>query len=306
MGIQSGASIDAWLRAGEVVITSSDRAARAIQADFHRRRRAEELSAWPAPKVIDWKTFAHSEWEDRNTDGRLLLNHTQELAIWSEIIHSEQHLPTALPPSIRRLASMAMAAHDLVCSYAPRLLNDGARVGWEQDSEAFSRWLANFDNRCSRNGLISSSRVPLALTSILRSGGPSRSMLRLAGFDRILPIQRDLFQAWGPWQLPEPETSAAEPRFHSAADSKIELEACAHWCHQQITADPEIRLLIITQDQTRRRGEIERAFLRFNSVNERPLFEFSLGVPIAETPFARSALLLLRWLHSSLSETELD
>jgi len=42
--------MDAWLRDGGLVITASDRAARAIAAVFHRARQAEGLTAWPAPK----------------------------------------------------------------------------------------------------------------------------------------------------------------------------------------------------------------------------------------------------------------
>ena len=133
------------------------------QANFHRRRRAEGLSAWPAPNIVDWKTFARAAWEDRNLDGRLLLNPAQEQSLWSEIIHSEQHLPTALPASVRRLAAMAMEAHDLLCSYAPQFLRASSRVGWDQDAGAFSKWLACFDEHCGKNGLVSQSRVPLDL-----------------------------------------------------------------------------------------------------------------------------------------------
>src|ERR1700722_17088822 len=79
MGTQSGAELDAWLREGGLVVTSSDRAARALQADYHRRRRTEGLSAWPTPNIVDWKMFARNTWEERNRDGRLLLNTAQEL-----------------------------------------------------------------------------------------------------------------------------------------------------------------------------------------------------------------------------------
>ncbi|HXS77617.1 MAG TPA: PD-(D/E)XK nuclease family protein [Terracidiphilus sp.] len=306
MSTQPGASLDAWMRDGGVVVTSSDRAARAIQADFHRRRRAEGLLAWSAPKVLDWKSFARSAWEDRNDDGRLLLNPTQELAIWSDIVHDEQHLPTALPSSVRRLATMAMEAHELICSYEPPLLRDEARVAWDQDAGEFSRWLSDFNRRCRKADLISASRVPLELTPLLRNQPGPRPALRLAGFDRILPIQRNLFDVWGEWQLFEPETSSPQAQFYSARDVQTELEACASWCHRQISEKPDVRLLVITQDQAEQRGEIERAFLRFSFPGETPAFEFSLGISLGQTPFGRSALLLLRWLHGPISETELD
>lgn len=306
MGTQPGTDLDAWMRQGGLVVASSDRAARAIQADFHRHRRGEGLTAWPAPNIFDWKTFARTAWEERSIDGRLLLNPSQELAVWSQIIHSEQHLPTALTASVRRLASMAMEAHDLLCSYAPKYLRSPSRVGWDHDAGAFSNWLADFDEQCIRNGHLSLSRLPLEITLLLEEDPSSRPPLRIAGFDRLLPTQHRFFDAWGSWQQLHPEGHAATRAFHSARDSQTELESCAYWCHQQLATKSDQRLLIITQDLSQRRGEIERAFLRFSDPGVAPLFEFSLGIPLSQVPLARSALLLLRWLGDTLEETSLD
>ena len=215
MGTQSGAEFDAWLRDGGLVVASSDRAARALQADFHRRRRTEGLSAWPAPNIIDWKNFTRREWEDRNSDGRLLLNGAQELSVWCEIIHSEQHLPTALSASVRRLATMAVEACELLSSYAPRFLRASARIGWDRDSGEFSNWLTEFDERCARNAVIPMSRVPLDLIALLREDSASRSPLRLAGFDRVLPVQQQLFDAWGQWQQFQLQGKPAQTQFLS-------------------------------------------------------------------------------------------
>ncbi len=77
-----------------------------------------------------------------------LLNAAQEQPLWSEIIHSEEHLPT-LPASVRRLAAMAIEAHDLLCSYAPHL-RESAPIGWDGDTDAFSEWLAAFDQNAGR------------------------------------------------------------------------------------------------------------------------------------------------------------
>jgi len=305
MGIQPGA-IDAWLREGGPVVASSDRAARAIRAQFHRQRRSEGKSAWPAPNIVDWKTFVSTAWQERNADGRLVLNSAQELAIWSEIVHSDKHLPTALPPSVRRLASMAMEAHDLICSYGPHLLRDDARAGWDQDAGAFSDWLSEFNDVSRKNGFVSLSRLPLELISTLRSDTSLRPTLRLAGFDRILPVQREVFDAWGEWDVFEPAAIETQTHFHSVRDAQTELEACASWCRRLVADDPSIRILVVTQDQAQRRGDIERAFLRFSTPGEAPDFEFSLGVPLSQIPFVRSALLLLRWMQAPLSETELD
>lgn len=306
MDTQSGASLNAWLRAGSLVVASSDRASRSIQAAFHRRRRAEGVSAWSAPDILDWKSFIRNAWEQRNSDGRVLLNAAQEKSLWSDVIRSEQYLPTALPSSVRRLAAMAMEAHDLLCSYAPQFLRTASRISWDQDAGAFSQWLAEFDDRCVRNGFISLSRLPLDLISILSEDTSPRPDLRIAGFDRVLPTQRRLFDAWGSWQQFDAEGPVPHVSFHSARDSNTELESCALWCRRQLDTNPQARLLVITKDLSQRSGELERAFLRFSQPGAPPLFELSLGTPLSQVPLARSALLLLRWLSESLSEYELD
>jgi ATP-dependent helicase/nuclease subunit B len=306
MGSQSWDEIDAWLRDGGLVVASSDRAARALQTEFHRRRRNEGLSAWPTPNIVDWKTLTRRAWEDRNSDGRLLLNAAQEIAVWCEIIHSEHHLPTTLSASVRRLATMAVEACELLSSYAPRFLRASSRIGWDRDSGEFSNWLAEFDERCARNGLTSMSRVPLELIALLQTDSSPRPPLRLAGFDRVLPVQQQLFDAWGEWQQFQLEGLSPRTGFYRTPDIQTELESCARWCHTQLAAKPNARILVITQDASQRRGEIERAFMRFFEPEDPLRFEFSLGIPLSTTPLVRSALLLLHWLGNALNESELD
>jgi ATP-dependent helicase/nuclease subunit B len=306
MGTQFGAELDAWLREGGLVVASSDRAARALQTDFHRRRRAEGLSAWPMPNILDWKSFSRTAWEDRNLEGRLLLNAAQEQSLWGEIIHSEKHLSTMLPASVRRLATMAMEALDLICSYAPQYLRRTLRTSWDQDAGKFSQWLASFDDHCAKTGLISSSRLPLELIAQLQEDSSERPRLGIAGFDRLVPTQRRLFDAWSSWKQLQLEGPDANPNFYSARDAQTELESCAWWCHEQLASNPDQRLLIVAQDLSLRRGEIERAILRFSEVAATPRFEFSMGTPLSTVPLARSALLLLRWLGDALAENEID
>ena len=390
-GAEAGlqAEIDGWLRGGGLVIAASDRAARALAKAFHRARRAEGLKAWPAPEILDWKSFVRAEWERRGGDGRLLLNPVQEQALWAEIAGSHKHLATLLEGPRHRLATLAMEAHELLCGYAPRLLRAQARAGWQQDAAAFSDWLGAFEQACWNANLISSARLPLELNRLLSpsvdsagkgeypnesgeehpsgaedqplfccicgttevvpfqnlsgqrsfcaacktrddseqgmepgatarmssSGGGevSRPQILLAGFDRILPTQRSLLDACGGWKQAAAGGLAGQIRFYEAADTQSELAACALWCRQKLDEDPNSRLLVISQGAAdrRSRGQIERAFLKCaegkrGGAASRPLFEFSLGVPLSQVALPRAALYLLRWLTGSLAEHELD
>ena len=301
--------IDAWLRGGGLVVTASDRAARALASAFHRARRAEGYTAWPAPNILDWKSFVHGAWEERTFDkgdGRLLLNPVQEQSLWAEIAGADGRLATLLEGPRHRLAGLAMEAHELLCSYAPRFLRPSSRIAWQQDAAAFSGWLAAFDETCRASNLLSTARLPLELISLLESEAARRPPLLLVGFDRILPVQRSLFDAWGAWQESVHGEPAGTLLFHEAADAQAELAACALWCSRQLAAHPRVRLLVVTEDASKRRSEIERAFLRHTGPASSPLFEFSLGVPLSQVALPHAAHLLLRWLSGPLAEHELD
>jgi ATP-dependent helicase/nuclease subunit B len=298
--------IDDWLRNGGIVLASSDRGARALQRAYHHRRRTEGLTAWPAPEIHSWSGFTRNLWDDSATDNQILLNPSQEQALWAEIIGREEHLATVLEGPRHRLATLAMQAHDLLCSYLPQNLNPGERAGWDRDTGAFSRWLSTFSRKCSHENFLSTSRAPLNLITALRNNQASRSPLLIIGFDRLQPIQRELFDAWGHWRKPSSGTPAGQVCFYATSDDKTELAACAAWCNRRLAENPRTRLLVISRHIALQRGEMERAFLQSASTGDSPLFEFSLGVPLSQAPLPRAAYLVLRWLDGALREDELD
>jgi probable DNA repair protein len=314
MGSQQ--EIDAWLANGGLVVAASERAARALTSAFHRNRQREGLTAWPAPKILDWQRFVQSAWFEHSPQhpfaSRLVLNPVQEQSLWATIAReSGASSATLLPGPLHRLAALAIEAHGLLCAYAPTLLRTASRAGWQNDPEAFSRWLASFDETCRTSNLLSPARLPVDLIPILENAPASYPPLLLAGFDRITPAQRALFAAWGEHRELTPADSSATIHFHRAVHEQAEFEACALWAAQHLAANPAAQILILTQDASTRRGELERAFFRhLPAPASAPLIEFSLGVPLSHIPLPRAALFLLRWLAEQpadpLAENELD
>jgi len=292
----------AWIQAGGWVVTASDRAARALTAAYDQAQLAAGLAAWPSAPIHDWRSFVQSAWQQRTADGRLLLNSAQEQAIWAEIAGSGSQLATMLTGPLHRLARLAMEAHELLCAYSPRFLKPAVRSTWQQDAAAFSGWLTAFDERCRSEQLLSPNRVPLELIALLQ-GSERRPPILLFGFDRLMPTQREVFTAWGDWKEADPGTTAEKVEFQAAVSQQEELNACIAWCGEMLKADPGARLLVVTQQASARRGEIERGFLKLGA----GAFEFSLGVPLRQTALAKGAFLTLCWLSGqSLTEQELD
>ena len=306
MGSTPRTEIDHWLADGGLVVTANERAARALRVAYHRRRHAEGLTAWPTPGILAWAAFVRKGWNERATDGHLVLNSAQEQALWSGIIAKQEGFAAYLEAPRRRLAEMASSAHELLCSHAPKYLTEAARSGWDRDAGAFSSWLSQFATTCQTDRLVSLSRIPLELLSPLREDRSPRQRLLIVGFDRMQPVQRDLFNAWGQWRELPPSEPAGEVHHWAAADPNSELDACAAWATKQIEDNTDSRILIVDQNISVRRGQIERALLRRAGPDVEPVFEFSLGVPLIQVPIARAVLLLLSWLNDPLQENEID
>ncbi len=306
------AGIDAWLRSGGTVVSASERGARAIANAYHRARQAEGLTAWPAPDVWDWQSFALVEWEKRNHDARMMLNPLQEQALWAGIVKERYGEADSFPGTLHRLAAMAMEAHRLICSYAPQYLDAKSRRAWQQDAGAFSDWLAVFEDQCRKRECASAARLALELAETL-SNDQRRNEVSCCWRDstEFLPVQTAVLKAWGPWREAGLGEAATDISFFEAADSREELAACAMWCERELTANPAARLLVVTPNEANQRGEIERALLRYAEPGGRrgtgaPFFEFSLGAPLAQTALGRGALLTLKWLSAAITENEID
>jgi probable DNA repair protein len=306
MGSISARDLDAHLCAGGTVVAASDRAARAVLAAFHRARRAEGREAWSAPRVYDWQTFVRLAWEERASDGRMILNAVQEQSLWDGIIAESGHAAAFLQGPRRSVSAMAMRGHALLCSHAPEYLDSKARRTWAQDSQAFGRWLSVFEETCRKQEVLSPNRLPLELLSALESCDTSRPALVLVGFDRALPTQRALLESWCNWSHADSSEMPGIVRTFVAADQVEELSACTEWCRLRLQSARQSRILIVAQDVQAHRGEFERAFLHLYRFDPEFRFEFSLGVPLAQTAPVRSAHLLLQWLDGELAEHELD
>lgn len=303
MAFNFAAEIDAWVRSGGMVLAASERAARAARGAYHDLRRKEGLTAWADPPILHWNALVRSEWERRSPHPRLVLNPLQEQALWSDILRIAEPDAALLRTPRRRLASLAMEAHGLLCSHAPTLLEVRARRTWQQDAASFSRWAAEFAFACESAEAISADRLAMELADLLEAETQPRPPLLLIGFDRLQPIQAQVLERWGAWQHMPAPGRATDTFFYAAPDPKSEFAACAIDCRTFMQQHPQARILVLSQDLRGQRGAMERAFLRY--APDVP-FEFSLGIPLADVSAVRAALLLLRWLTAPLAEHEMD
>ena len=94
----------------------------------------------------------------------------------------------------------------------------------------------------------------------------------------------------------------------AATDERAELTACARWLRARLTEQPAARIAVIVPAMESGRAEIDRVFRQtlapeLNAIDAPASsgpYEFSLGVPLAQTPMVAAALDILRWAGGPL------
>jgi ATP-dependent helicase/nuclease subunit B len=316
-------TIAAAIQAGETVIASSARAARALRRLHAEAQRRQGLAAWQSPDILDWDSWLNRLWQKRLRSGsetRLLLTNLQEQQIWVRLVKpSIEGLRLISVPGV---AELAQQAYGLLCAYGALNFLHGERSG---DVESFRRWALAFERTCSEQEWLSRGKLPLVLQEAVLAGQvEATGKLVLTGFDRITPAQQDLIEAFRErgYEVATTEPAEASPAqtnlLVEAIDKRDEITTCALWVQRELASaaaeGQTARIAVVVPGVSVVRPEIERAFRQILApeavavgTHDLPLtYEFSLGVPLAEVPMARSALLLLRWMSGALLQDQVS
>ncbi len=310
-----------WLRSGNVIVASTERAARTIRLCFVEAQRQAGYLAWATPTVHSWEGWMRALWKDLSFEHatsadetevswhRMVLTPQQETSVWSAIIERGQQF-SSLRGGLS-LAAMAKRTLAELLDAAPQFLEAKNRTGWSGDARIFSDWMGQFLRQCERNRWIGTAQLPWALLQTLeRADAPglqgvgARPEICLVGFDRLSEMRRRLLDRVCRWTTED--ASQASARYFSFAEQAEEIAACFAWIREAAAAHPDGRWLIVSSQIERDRGEIERALHRYQDeiaggINA----EFTLGVPLKDVSMIRAATLLLRWQTEALEETEL-
>ncbi|HUD21666.1 MAG TPA: PD-(D/E)XK nuclease family protein [Acidobacteriaceae bacterium] len=304
------------LERGFTVVTANQRAARTLHHIFDLHQRALGLTHWEPPQILAWETWLISIWHRLLLDGHatdLLLNSTQEHTLWRAIIVADT-APDGAVLSLRpvdALAELAADAWRLLHDYRARRRLQAAIVN--SDTRAFARWASEFDLRCTRAKYLTEAQLPETLRAVFAAGrlAPPTGLL-LVGFDLRNPAQTALLGAIraAGCDFEELELGSPAPSITlvDASDQRDEFSACARWLRAHLTRQPASRIAVIVPAIETNRAEIDRVFRQtlapeLNDISTpagTSPYEFSLGIPLASTPMAATALDILRWATGPL------
>ena len=300
------------IKRGATVVTGNQRAARTLRVAFDRHNRASGLDSWRPPAVIAWDAWTAGLWHGLLVEGRaskMLLNRTQEHAVWREILSADGDLHSLR--TVDSLAEIAAEAWTLLCSYNGQERLRGAAVS--ADTRAFQRWALAFERRCRTDGLLARAQLEetLRIAMAARQVELAQGGIVLLGFDSMTPAQAGLIE-----QLREAEVTiehlhllVTEGRrmIAVAADERDELRTAAGWVRGVLEEQPDARIAVIVPGLEKQRAEIDRVFrevlapeLEDIGANENGPFEFSVGTMLSQTPMIGTALDLLRWIVGTL------
>ena len=289
------------------MLTGNQRAARALRRSAAQRQRADGLPDSTPPPIFAWSTWTGSLWHQLLLDGaaeRMLLNRTQEHALWREIIRRDNEINTLR--SVDDLAAMAADAWATAARY--RGLGRLRESATNSDTTAFIRWAAAFEELCRKQRYMPQARLEDALRHALRSGTlrPPAEIL-LTGFDRLVPAQAALLESLREAGIHISATAdpPLPPQRNLVAqeDEPAELRAAAAWARRYLEAHPAPSVAVIVANLAEARPLIDRTFRELvapatqaiSSTTQACPFEFSATLPLARHPMVAAALDLLAW-----------
>jgi len=315
------------LARGWTVLTANQRAARTLRRAFDLRQRALSLTHWHPPIILAWDSWLASLWHRLLLEGRaskLLLNGSQEHALWRDLIAADPGTANRISND-DSLADLAADAWSRLHAYRGRHRLRAAVS--TADTRAFARWADAFERRCSRSQLLTTAQLPEVLTAAIADPESAAALalphgLLLVGFDSQTPAQTALLESLRATGVIIDLASATIPATDQlthrsgepshllvdATDPHTELLTCASWLRTRLTEDPHAQLAVIVPSIDADRAQIDRAFRRILAPELDDIaaptssgpFEFSLGVPLAHTPLAATALDILRWAEAPL------
>ncbi len=221
---------------------------------------------------------------------------------------------------VQAMAQTAMEANDLMFHWC--ISEDDINHAYmSQETRQFLRWRRVFDGLCDKQQAMPASRLMASQISLLSQHQQAilatlalPQGIQLAGFDRITPLEQALFDCLSAYgvhieRFARPYPAPAQLHCQPLPDLNAECRAAVAWAQQQLAANPQAQLAIVSPALANVRrlltDLLDDAFhpqTLHGSLLELPrCYDFSLGLALAQYPLVHSALQLLSWASSKAS-----
>lgn len=243
------------------------------------------------------------------------LSEVAETFLWEQAIASclAKHEAAALF-DVRALAKSAIEANQLMCDW---LISEADinRHFITQETRQFLRWRHTFQALCTQQNAIETARLTVLQIELMEQYVfVLPNQIKLAGFDRITPLQNRLFDHLRARSV-QVEVLAANTKASSRVeqyalnDSNAECRVAVAWAKQKLTENPKAQLAIISPVLGNVRRELADLLddtfhpetLHASQYEAPRCYDFSLGLTLTEYPIVHSALRLLRFASAKVN-----
>ncbi|MDB5985495.1 MAG: hypothetical protein JWR16_548 [Nevskia sp.] len=288
-----------------LILTATDRLARALREDESLARRAEGRSVWEASRVRSLRQWLQDAWADSWPSAQLL-NSTQTLALWLQTVERDRRGVIGALGCARE----AQASEKLALDYA---LDLSALPAYSEEHQAWRAWQARIQQRLRTHDWITADHLPQIVARGLRDGSiAAPEHVQLAGFERAPPpAMRNVLDALAVRsslsrsEAPRPANRTLQG--WRSADAETQCRAIAETVRLKLAPyadrdEPPPRIVIVMPDADARRALLEDAltalvapWLRLPHESTAQPWRWDRGRSLAEQPCneAASALLAL-------------
>lgn len=298
--------ITGFIKKGMPVLTVNTRLSRHIRKTYDARMKEDGHGAWETPVIMPLFAWMEGLWGGP-AGGRPLLSSTRRRALWERIVSGDGSFKAGALLLPGGITDAALEAYSLLKEY--NLSLDKDEIYLTEEAKALKRWIRAYEDELETLGFIDGAGIAGRLSGYIEMGKiPAPGGVVLAGFDELTPSLSSFLRSlerrgaeiifW-----PEaPGSAACLPEaaltIRPFADEEEEVAQAARWARK--TVRPGVRIGFIVPELRRYRGLILREFAAeldpssvLPGVDEKKVFNVSLGAPLYDEPLVSSALDIL-------------
>ncbi|MYB35484.1 MAG: hypothetical protein F4X92_10300 [Gammaproteobacteria bacterium] len=312
-------NIDRYIGKDYSIICANIRLAQFLKHQYAQQQLQNGLKSWETPDILPWMSWVRRCWSDlriRHKGLELLLNPTQEVLLWQEVI--EAQVDTSFLWHIPSIAGQAQSAWQIMKEYRIPEFDDSEGLG--EDHLKFRTWSQVFKDRCQRENWIDASSIPERIgNDLVRELELANSGIVLVGFDVLTPQQEEFIskiKAVGVEvvHFQEPEGPVAEMQVTQCNDISEEIRFAAQWAKQKIQENPQAKIGILAPGLRDHRQQIVHTFeevlspgnLSYEHEHTPLPFSITLGRSLLEYPMIAVAFDLLALKPHALTLSEIS
>ncbi len=300
---------------GALLLTANNRLARELHARYDALQQERGLEVWERARILPWGAWllnCFQELLDLGLTELSLLSPWQARVLWEEVVRGS--FPDEYT-AVLRPAAVARSAEEAWRLTQEWMIPREQLHAWATpETDQYLDWADRFSRLCRRKGWVDPELLPTLLMEQLRDrrpGVPER--LLLVGFDERTPRQ-DQFLT----QLQECGCRIGVVEQHNAPRDAYrielnipdqELETAVRWAARRLESDPQARIGVIIPRLTELREQmlhtLQQVFYPAARPPPAPVYNLSLGKPLAHYAVIGDALLLLQLARGELPCAEL-